>query len=191
MKAAWWRSWEMKGAKRCSRCCAKLPKHAMALRTGQPREHLDRDRLRLDLRLIRRIAPDPNARLERLDRERAVVLEMMRDLEARALRLGHGGLDRHVIAEAAGDEEARARVDHRVAGELVGVEHLVLGEPRGGREHRGGGGVEHLEIARVEHDPGGIAFAPLNAARNGVDEVGHYFGAMRSAPSSRIVSPLR
>ena len=70
-----------------------------------------------------------------------------------------------IVAEAARDEEARARVDHRIAGELVGLEHLVLGEPVRGREHRRGRGVEHLEIARIEHDAGGIAFAPLDAAQ--------------------------
>src|SRR3954451_1909258 len=115
----------------------------------------------------------------------------MRDVEAGALRLGRRGFDDDVVAEAARDEKARTRVDHRVAGEPICLEHLVLGESRAGREHRGRRAVEHLEIARVEHDAGGIAFAPLDAARHGVGEVGHYFGAMRNAPSSRITSPLR
>ena len=52
--------------------------------------------------------------------------------------------------------------------------------------------VEHLEIARVIDDIGGVAIAPLDLHVASVNEHGlSYFGAMRSEASSRTTSPLR
>jgi len=114
----------------------------------------------------------------------------MLKLERFAFR--HRGLDRHVVAEAAWNEKARAGVDHRVAGANLYVSNIwYFEEPGRGGKHRGGRAVEHLEIARIEHDAGRIAFAPLDAAGDGVGEEGHYFGAILSEPSIRMTSPLR
>src|SRR3954468_5995872 len=160
--------------------------------SGNPQlgDHLVGNGLRLDLAGVRRIADHPHARLKRLDGERAVLLQMMGDVEAGTLRFGHAGFDRHIVAEAARNEKARTRIDHWVASKLVNLEQLILGEPGGGREHRGGGSVEHFEVTRIEHDAGGIAFTPLDAALGGVGAKRH-FGAMRNEPSIRITSPLR
>src|ERR1700722_5996018 len=63
---------------------------ATTLRSLQPRHHLFRQRLRLDLIGIGRIARDPHARLEALDGELPVLDDAMRHREARALDLGDG-----------------------------------------------------------------------------------------------------
>src|SRR5690348_7295263 len=98
------------GWSRCSpRSWTASPAPRRRSRTGKLLEHFGRDRLRLDLARVGGIAADPDARLERFDRERTVFGQMMGDVEAGALRLGHRGFDGDVVAETAGDEKARAR----------------------------------------------------------------------------------
>src|ERR1700729_2590758 len=87
---------------------------ATTLRSLQPRHDLLRQRFCPDLVGIGRIAPDPHARLEALDRKLAVLEDAVRHREARALDLGNGGLDHHVVAVAGRYDEARTRVDHRI-----------------------------------------------------------------------------
>ncbi len=55
------------------------------------------------------------------------------------------------------------RAHQRPAGEFVSLEHLELGDAERALEQRRGGGVENLEIARIEDDAGGIAVAPADA----------------------------
>src|SRR3954462_2380187 len=91
-----------------------------------------------------------------------------------------------------GDMECCPRVDHRNADQAVFSDDVLL-RKTGGLEHDRGGIVEHLEIARVIHDVGGVAVAPLDLHLAAMDEHRYltYFGAMRSEASSRTTSPLR
>src|SRR5437773_1422194 len=103
MRPAWSRKSARRAATSSWHCCtislmpATQERRAMARasRERKLREHLGRDRLRLDPERIGlgRIAPDPDARLECLDRECTVLLQMMRDVEAGALRPRHRRLD--------------------------------------------------------------------------------------------------
>src|SRR6187402_3431314 len=105
MRAVWWARSATKAATGWSICCAKSWASAAPTAhlsgTGKLLDHLGRDRPRPDLARIGWIAAGPYAGLEAFDTEHAVgFLQQMRDLEARALDLGHRRLDRHVVAEA-------------------------------------------------------------------------------------------
>jgi hypothetical protein len=41
----------------------------------------------------------------------------------------------------------------------------MLAQPERSLDQQGGGMIEHGEIARVEHDTGGVAIAPFDANR--------------------------
>src|SRR5947209_3269196 len=90
-------------------------------------EDFARDRLRLDAAWIVRMAHRPYARLEAFHRQLAAPEDAMPHIEARTAELGHGGLDHHVVAELVRQEEARARVDHRIAYRREMGGELVLG----------------------------------------------------------------
>src|SRR4051794_35421100 len=65
--------------------------------TPQLGDHRFGNGLRLDLAGVCRIADHPHARLEGLDGERALFLQMMGDVEAGAPGFRHHGLDRHIV----------------------------------------------------------------------------------------------
>ena len=57
-----------------------------------------------------------------------------------------------------------------MSGEIVGLEVRDLVHSQRALDERGGAGIEDLEIARIEDDPGGIAVAPFDARRADVAE---------------------
>src|SRR4051812_9815754 len=167
------------------------------LRHRELRDHLLRDGLRFYLFRIVGVARSPDAGVEAFDAELVVERQPVLDVEARAAELDDFGFDHHVVAKLGRLEEACPGVDHRVAVELVVPRELVLGHAERLREQGRGAAVEHREIAWKEHNTGRIAVAPFDAGVPGVDHHPHGLapnaqrGAMRSAPSSRITSPLR
>src|SRR5215467_2753133 len=57
-----------------------------------------------------------------------------------------------------------------MAGEIKSLQVVDLGHAQHALEQRGGRGIENLEIARIENDPGRIAVAPFDADRADVAE---------------------
>src|SRR5262245_7940481 len=94
----------------------------------------------------------------------------MAHMQAAAPHLGDRRLDHHLVAIAGRDEEARPRLNHGIAVEVVGFVELVLVAAERGLEQQHAGMVEHLEIARIEHDPGRVAVAPFDADSPAVGE---------------------
>src|SRR4051794_6145254 len=161
--------------------------------TGELRDHLWRDRLGLDFFRVARIARRPDASVEAFDAKLAAEGDAVLHVEARPAELHDFGLDHHVVPELGRLQEARLGVHHRIALEFVVAGELILAHAERLREQRGGAAVEHREVARKEHDPGRVAVAPFDpcVARVGQHRVFSQRGAMRSAPSIRITSPLR
>jgi hypothetical protein len=138
-------------------------------------------------------ANHPNARLEAFDRERAGLGQPMFDFEARSAAFDQRGLDRHFVTEPRRQAKARPGLDQWMSGEGVGLQVVDFVHAERALDENGRGRVEHLEIARIEDDPGGIAVAPFDAD---IADVGKHpggrihRGAMRSAASMRMTSPL-
>src|SRR3954462_6480943 len=155
-------------------------------------DDLLRPRRRFQSARVVRMAADQHAGLERLDRQPLGLEHVVDHVEARAAPGLDAALDGDPVAMGRGDMEFRARIDHRYSDQAVFFDDVLLGEA-GGLEHDRGGIVEHLEIARVIHDVGGVAVAPLDLHLAAMDEHRYltYFGAMRSEASSRTTSPLR
>src|SRR5439155_5268645 len=119
-----------------------------------------------------RILEAPHPRLLTFDRELAGFEQSMLHVEARAAELGYAGFDHDVVAEPRRDQEPRADVDQREAGEFLALRQLELAHAERALEQHRGRIVENREIAREEHDSGRIAVAPLNANGAGVDQHG-------------------
>src|SRR5882757_7468295 len=142
---------------------------------------------------IVRMASDQHPRLERFDRQRLAFEHLVNHVKTRAAPCLDPAFDSDPVAMSRGDVEFRPRVHHRYADQPVFLDDVLLGEA-GRLEHDRGAIVEHLEIARVIHDVGGVAVAPLDLHIAAVDEHARplaYFGAMRSEASSRTTSPFR
>src|ERR1700754_445381 len=157
------------------------------------RNDLLRYRRRFQPAGIVRMAPDQHAGFECLDCQRLVLEHVVDHIKTRAAPGLDPAFDPDPVAMGRRDMEFRPRVDHRYADEAILLDDVLLGEA-GRLEHDRGGVVEHLEIARVIHDVGGVAVAPLDLHIAAVDEHARplaYFGAMRSEASSRTTSPFR
>src|SRR5208337_975942 len=89
-------------------------------------DHLGRYRLRFDTPRIAGIALHPDPRLEALDRKCAAFADPVLELETRFAALYELGFDRDVVAEAGRLAKTRARLHHRMSGEIVGLEVLDL-----------------------------------------------------------------
>jgi hypothetical protein len=87
----------------------------------------------------------------------------MLELESRLATGDELRFDRDVVAETRRLAKTRARLHHRVPGEIVCPEIRNLVHAQRAFDERGRAGIENLEIARIEDDPGGIAVAPLDA----------------------------
>ena len=94
----------------------------------------------------------------------------MSDVEARRADAGEFGLDRHRVAEPVGAVEFALRIHHRIAGHIISLEQLVLGELARRRDQHGRRMVEHGEVARIKHDLRRIAVAPFDDEAAGVLE---------------------
>src|ERR1700722_3251719 len=102
----------------------------------------------------------------------------MFDLDAGAAAGGDGGLDGNLVTVAGRYAENRAGLDDRMTEEIIGLEIVELGHADGALHQISGRGVEHGEIARIEHDAGGVAVAPFDA--EGADIAEH--SAVIAAP---------
>src|SRR5258708_6518121 len=121
--------------------------------TGKLRDHLWRDRLRLDFFRIVRIARGPDAGVEAFDANLAVERDAVLHVEARAAEFHDLALDHHVVAKLGWFQEARLGVHHRVALELVVARELILAHAERLGEQRGRAAIEHREVTGEEHDP--------------------------------------
>ena len=104
------------------------------------------------------------------------------------------GFDRDVVAEPGRLAKTRARLHHRMADEIVGLEVVDLVHAQHPLEEGSGTGIENLEIARIENDPGRDRSRTIrcgSCGRCGALRQRDYRGAMRSAASSRTTTPLR
>src|SRR6185437_10947024 len=141
-------------------------------RAGRVRERGDNllgNRRALDAALLARMRHHPDALLEPLDRELAVFEDAVLHGKAALAPFAHAGFADEILAPARGDDETRARIDERRSDRAVFLpEHA----------HRQAGAAEEVErrrvepgeIARIEHDAGGIAIAPFDADGKPVDE---------------------
>src|SRR5882724_1485186 len=155
------------------------------------RNDLLRHRRRFQPRRIVRVTSDQHTGFERLDRQRLALEYLVDDFKARALEALDPAFDRDPVAMGRGDVKFRPRVHHRNADQAIFPDDVLLGKTSGLEQDRGRI-VEHLEIARVIDDVGGVAVAPLDLHIPAVDE--HAIpqrGAMRSEASSRTTSPFR
>src|SRR5262249_37047501 len=96
--------------------------------------------------------------------------EAVLDLETRAVELAYprGHVDH--VAKPDGGDEIGARVDQGNADDAEGAGKLTRLHAKGGLEQLPGVGVEDLEEAAVEHDPGRIALAPFDGHLPAVGE---------------------
>src|SRR6185437_5288106 len=140
-----------------------------ARRVRQRRDDLLGDRRALDAALLARMRHHPDALLEAVDRELAVLEDAVLDGKAALAPFAHAGFADQVLAPARGDDEARARIDQRRPDRAVSLPERPHREA-GAAEEMEGGGVEPGEIARIEDDAGGIAIAPFDAEWKPVDE---------------------
>src|SRR5215472_15785781 len=124
------------GRASASKWRANEPSRDASLGAVESRDHVLRDRLRLHLAGIAGIATDPHTCLEGLDCQSIALREQMLHAEARALELGDLGLDHDVVAEPCGADEARPRVDHWIAGKIIGFEKMDFGRAQGALEER-------------------------------------------------------
>src|ERR1700733_12243151 len=113
--------------------------------------------------------PDQHAGLERLDRQRLALEHLVGHLEARTLETLDPALDRDPVAMGGGDVEFRPCIHHGNADEAILLDDVLLGKA-GGLEQDRGRVVEHREIARIIHDVGGVAVAPLDLYIAAIDE---------------------
>src|SRR5215211_5250914 len=177
----------------CVGISSQLCKSRRRLRAREARDQVLRNRLGLELARLLRIAADPHPGLEALDRQARAVENSMLHIEARAAKLADARFSDHIVAVLRRRQELGARLHDRIAAELVGLQHLVFRHPGRTLEQARDAGFEHFEIARIEHDPGGVAVAPFDADIAAVGQ--HAFkphrGAMRNPPSRRMTSPLR
>src|SRR5260221_6104791 len=79
----------------------------------------------------------------------------------------------------------RPRIDHGNANQAIFPDDVLLGET-GGLEHDRGRVVEHLEVARIIDDVGGVAVAPLDLHIAPV----HEHGLPNPDSATTAVSPL-
>ena len=118
----------------------------------------------------------------------------MLDLEAGTPKF-YRAPDCHVIAEAGRLQESRPRAHEWETVEFKILEHAEFGHAERTLEQQRCRRIEYFEVARVKDDAGGITVSPLDPHCAGTAKRGHSVtfqrGAMRSAPSSRITSPLR
>jgi len=134
----------------------------------------------------------PYPRLEALGRKRAVLVQAVLHVEARAAQRGDRGLDRHLVAVPGGNEKTRMGVDQRMPGEIIGLEIVALAHSERALDESRGAGVENGEIARVVDDPGRIAIAPFDAHDAVIDEHAPApLSAARAAARRRGGSPRR
>ncbi len=117
-----------KDRERVSRSCARSPRRSAGKPRGQRRDqergrriaktgpknstslqtsatHFRRQQHRLDLVRIGRIAADPHAGLEAFDRQRAVLGQLVVDVEAGAAQFADRALDHDIVAEPGRDRE--------------------------------------------------------------------------------------
>src|SRR3984885_15062659 len=133
------------------------------------------------------VAADQHAGLERLDRQRLALEHPVGHLETRTLEAFDPALDGDPVAMGRGDIEFRPRVHHRDADQTIALDDVLLGEA-GGLEQDRGRVVEHLEVARVIDDVGGVAVAPLDLDIPAVDEHGP---SAAPCAARRRAAPLR
>src|ERR1700722_1243677 len=115
------------------------------------------------------VAADQHAGLERLDRQRLALEHPVGYLETRTLEAFDPALDGDPVAMGRGDIKFRPRVHHRDADQAIAPDDVLLGGA-GGLEQDRCRIVEHLEVARVIDDVGGVAVAPLDLHVPAVDE---------------------
>src|SRR5665213_497996 len=137
----------------------------------EPCDDFLRHRRRFQPGRVIRVAADQHPGLERLDRQRVGLEHLVGDLEARPLETLDPAFDRYPVAMGRGDMEFGPGIHHGNADQAVFLHDILLGEARG-LEHDRGRVVEHLEVARIIHDVGGVAVAPLNLHIAAVDEHG-------------------
>ncbi len=138
-----------------------------------------------------RVASDPDAGLEAFKTELAVLEQLVLHLEARSADSGEGRVDRDLVAEAARDHEAPAGIDHRVPDEIV--RRPASSRTCSGRSPSRSGDASNDRTSRNSADrrrsrPG--RNRPIRSAMSRMFLCMNYRGAMRSAPSMRITSPL-
>src|SRR4030088_1719071 len=155
------------------------------------RNNLLRHRRRFQPRRIVGVTPDQHAGLECLDRQRVALEYLVRHLEAGALKTRDPPFDRDPVAMRRGDMKFRPCVDHGNADQAVFPDDVLLRKTRSLEQDRGGV-VEHLEVARIIDDVGGVAVAPLYLYIPAVDEhATPWRGARGGGAWSRTTSPLR
>src|SRR6266851_5677418 len=135
----------------------------------EPGNDLFRYGCRFEPRRIVWMTADQHAGFERLDRQGFALEHLVDHLEARALETLDLALDRDPVAMGRGDVEFRPRIHHGNADQTIFLDDILLGEARRLEQDRGRV-VEHLEIARVINDVGGVAVAPLDLHIPAVDE---------------------
>src|SRR5882672_700842 len=135
----------------------------------EPGNDLFRYGCRFQPRRIVRMTADQHTGFERLDRQSFPLEHLVGYLEARTLETLDPALDRDPVAMGRRDIEFRPRVDHRNADQAIFLDDVLL-RKAGRLEHDRGRVVEHLEIARVIDDVGGVAVTPLDLHIPAVDE---------------------
>ncbi len=155
------------------------------------RDDLGRDRLRPEAARPLLVAHDPDAGLEPLDRQHTLFRKTVLQMKARSPHLGDAGLDHHVVAVASRDQEPGPRLHHGVAVEFIGLVERVLVHAERGLEQQHRGMVEHREVARIEHDPGRVAVAPLDTDGPAVAEHRVYLsGVVPAEREAREPGPI-
>src|SRR6266852_74128 len=135
----------------------------------EPGNDLFRYGCRFQPRRIVRMTADQHTGFERLDRQSFPLEHLVGHLEARTLETLDPALDRDPVAMGRRDIEFRPRVHHRNADQTIFLDDVLL-RKAGGLEHDRGRVVEHLEIARIIDDVGGVAVTPLDLYIPAVDE---------------------
>src|SRR5215471_19264016 len=143
------------------------------LRRLEPRDHLGRNRLRLQLRRIVLVACSPHARLAPFHGECPVAQEAMLYVEARAPEFADVREDFNRVAELDRHDEARPSIDQRDPHDAKGRRQVGWLDAERGLEQGPCADVEIFEEAAVEHDAGGIAVAPFDRDLPAIDESGH------------------
>src|SRR3978361_1797091 len=133
------------------------------------RDNLLRHGRRFKPRGIVRVTPDQNTGLKCLDRQSLALEHAVGDLEAGPLEALDPALDHDPVSMGRGDMKLRSCIHHWNADQTIFPDDVLLGKARG-LEQDGGRVIEHLEVARVIDDVGGIAVAPLNLDIAAVDE---------------------
>src|SRR5690606_28717966 len=96
--------------------------HRRSARAGETLDQILRDRARFHAAGPLRVASDPHALFETLDRERAVLQQPMMNLETGPAPLGEGGFNGDVLAEARRNHEARLHIDYGEPEDVVLLE---------------------------------------------------------------------